>query len=103
MGERLAKILEKTLEMSKSQTTLGTLSVIQSRQIDGINYCTVKNVKFTMAKKQGNVITLYFNTTMSENNLGIKKSKVIFTFVDGVSEDIATNDFFTNICRYIKE
>ena len=26
-----------------------------------------------------------------------------FTFVDGVSDDVAANDFFTNICRYIKD
>jgi len=103
MGERLAKILEKTSKMSQSQTSLGSLSVIQSKQLEGVDYCTIKNVKFAKATKQGNVITLYFNTNLAENVKKIKKSQIVFQFVDGVSEDIATNDFFTAICRYIKK
>lgn len=103
MGDRMTKIIKKTLEMCQSQTNLGSLSVIQSRSIDGLPYCTVTNVKFAKASKQGNVITLYFNTTLAENIKKIKKSQIVFQFVDGVSEDMATNDFFSNICRYMKE
>lgn len=103
MGDRLAKIVKKTLEMCQSQSNLGSLSVIQSRSIEGLTYCTVTNVKFGKATKQGNVISLYFNTTLAENSKKIKKSQIVFSFVDGVSDDIVTNDFFTNICRYIKE
>lgn len=67
MGDRLARIVKKTLEMCQSQTNLGSLSVIQSRSIEGLTYCTVTNVKFAKATKQGNVITLYFNTNLAEN------------------------------------
>lgn len=98
MGDRLAKIVKKTLEMCQNQSNLGSLSVIQSS-----SYCSVTNVKFAKATKQGNVITLYFNTKLAKNVKKIKKSQIIFQFVDGVSDDVATNDFFTNICRYIKE
>ena len=103
MGERLAMIVKKTLEMCQNQSNLGSLSVIQSRSIDGLPYCTVTNVKFAKASKQGNVITMYFNTNLAENVKKIKKSQLVFQFVDGVSEDVATNDYFLNICRYIKE
>ncbi len=103
MGDRLAKIVKKTLEMCQNQSNLGSLSVIQSRSIEGLTYCPVTNVKFAKATKQGNVITLYFNTKLAKNVKKIKKSQLVFQFVDGVSDDIATNDFFTNICRYIKE
>lgn len=103
MGDRLAKIVKKTLEMCQSQTNLGALSVIQARRIEGLTYCTVTNVKFGKATKQGNVISLYFNTTLAENSKKIKKSQIVFSFVDGVSDDIVTNDFFISICRYIKE
>jgi len=103
MGDRLAKIVKKTLEMCQNQSNLGSLSVIQSSSIEGVSYCSVTNVKFAKATKQGNVITLYFNTNLAKNVKKIKKSQLVFQFVDGVSEDIATNDFFTNVCRYIKE
>lgn len=103
MGERLAKIVKKTLEMCQNQSNLGSLSVIQSRSIEGVEYCTITDVKFAKAVKQGNELSLYFNTTLAENIKKIKKSQIVFQFVDGVSEDMATNDFFTNICRYIKE
>ena len=103
MGDRLAKIVKKTLEMCQNQSNLGSLSVIQSRQLEGINYCGIQKVRFESATKQGNIISLVFNTTLAENALKIKNSKLQFSFVDGVSEDVATNDYFLNICRYINE
>ena len=72
MGDRLAKILNKTMEMSQSQANFGILSVIQSRSIEGLTYCPVTNVKFAKATKQGNVITLYFNSTLAKNIMNIK-------------------------------
>ena len=103
MGDRLAKIVKKTLEMCQNQSNLGSLSVIQSRSIEGLIYCTVTSVKFTKAIKQDDVITLYYKTTLAENIKKINKSQLVFQFIDGVSEDVATNDFFTTVCRYIKE
>ena len=67
MGDRLAKIVKKTLEMCQNQSNLGSLSVIQSRSIEGLSYCTITNVKFAKATKQGNDIILYFNTTLADN------------------------------------
>lgn len=53
--------------------------------------------------KTGNELTIRFNTTLEPNNLNIKKSQLVFHFVDGVSEDTATNDLFCTLCKYIKE
>ena len=102
-GERLAKILIKTLEMSKSQSNLGMLSVMQGRQIDGLDYCAIKGIKLDRVVKQGSEITIIFNTTLDKNVLNLNKTKLAFRFIDGVSEDVATNDFFINVCRYIKD
>lgn len=103
IGQRLADILNKFQEMSQSQTNMGSLSVIQSHQIDGMIYCAVKKVRLNRVVKQGNVITMTYDTELAENAKNLKKAQMEFIFVDGVSEDVSTNDLFTNICRYIKE
>lgn len=103
IGQRLADILNKFQEMSQSQTNMGSLSVIQSHQIDGMIYCAVKKVRLNRVVKQGNVITMTYDTELAENAKNLKKAQMEFIFVDGVSKDVSTNDLFTNICRYIKE
>ena len=103
MGKRLVEILDKFQEMSLSQTNMRTLSIIQAKQIDGMLYCAVKNVKLNKVVKQDNVITITYDTELAENAKKIKNSQLVFSFVDGISNDIATNNFFTNVCRYIKE
>ncbi len=103
IGQRLADILNKFQEMSESQTVMGPISVIQAQQIEGMIYCAVKKVKLNNVQKQGNTITIIYDTELAQNQNNIKKSKLVFSFIDGVSNDTATNDLFTNICRYIKE
>ena len=103
MGQRLANILNKFQEMSLSQINLGSLSVIQANQIDGMIYCVVKKVVLNKVVKQGNVITISYDTELAQNEMGLKKTQLVFTFAEGVSADMKTNDFFTYICRYIKE
>ncbi len=41
IGKRLADILNKFQDMTQSPTILGTLSVIQAQQIEGMVYCAV--------------------------------------------------------------
>ena len=103
IGKRLAEILDKFQEMSQSQTNMGVLSILQVKHIDGMLYCRVKKINLNSVQKQNNTITIIYDTELAENAKKLKKSKLTFTFVDGVSEDVATNNFFTNICRYIKE
>lgn len=60
-------------------------------------------MKLDKVTKQGNEIMIRFNTTLESNNLNLKKSRIAFQFDEGVSDDVSTNDFFSNICCYIKE
>ena len=103
MGPRLAKILETICDTYQQYTNLSALSVIQSRQIEGLSYGKIKTMKLDKVTKQGSEIMIRFNTTLESNNLNLKKSQIVFQFNEGASEDVSTNDFFSNICRYIKE
>lgn len=89
--------------MSLSQTVLGTLSVIQAQQVDGMIYCRVKKIKLHDVAKQGDKITITYDTELDKNQKNLKKAQSVFKFVDGLSDDMATNDIFTNVCRYIRE
>ena len=103
MGHRLAKILESLCANYQQHQYLGALNVIQAKQVEGLNYGSIKTMKLGDVTKTGNELTIRFNTTLEPNNLNIKKSQLVFHFVDGVSEDVATNDFFCTLCKYIKE
>lgn len=103
MGPRLAKILESLCANYTQHRHLNSLSLIQSKQVEGLNYGRIKTMKLEDVTKTGNELTIRFNTILEPNNLNLKKSQLIFHFIDGVSEDTATNDFFCTLCRYIKE
>lgn len=103
MGSRLAKILESLCINYTQPRYLSSLSLIQSKQVEGLNYGSIKSMKLENVTKTGNELTIRFNTILEPNSLNIKKSQLVFHFVDGVSEDTATNDFFCSLCRYIKE
>lgn len=103
MGPRLAKILETICKNYQQYTNLSALSVIQSSQVEGLSYGRVKTMKLDKVTKQGSEIIIRFNTKLESNNLNLKKSQIVFQFKESVSDDISTNDFFSNICRYIKE
>jgi hypothetical protein len=103
MGAHLANILESLCANYNQPVYLGSLSVIQSSQVEGLNYGRIKSMKLENVTKTGTELTIRFNTTLEPNNLNLKKSQLLFHFVDGVSEDVATNDFFCTLCRYIKE
>lgn len=103
MGARLAKILKTIAHNYTQPHYLGLLSIIQSSQVEGLNYGRIKSVKLENVTKTSNELTIRFKTTLEANNLNLKKSQLMFHFVDGVSEDIVINDFFCTLCRYIKE
>lgn len=75
---------------------MSSLSVIQANQIDGMIYCAVKKVRLIKVKKRGNTITIIYDTELVQNQKNLKKSQLVFQFVDGVSEDAAINDYFMN-------
>ena len=103
MGPRLAKILESLCANYQQPNYLSLLSLIQTSQVEGLHYGRIKNMKLENATKQGSELTIRFNTDLEPNRLNLKKSQLVFHFVDGVSDDPATNDFFCMLCRYIKE
>ena len=103
IGTRMAAILRKVQELKETDTSMGTLSIIQANQIDGMTYCRVKKVNLHNVQKRGNIITVTYDTELAENVKNLKTSQLVFHFVDGVSEDSAVNDFFSQISRYMKE
>lgn len=103
MGPRLAKMLEYIRDNYQQFSILNALSMIQSSQVEGLNYGMVKMMKLKSVTKQGNVIRIVYKTTLEPNNLNLKSSQLTLSFIDGVSEDKTVNDFFCNISRYIKD
>ena len=102
MGPRLASILQVLGANYQRSDYLSILSKIQADQIEGLDYCTIEKLGLVNVTKTGNIITIRLKTTLAKNPLDIKKSDLIFTFADGVSENKRVNSLFVNICNYIK-
>ena len=103
MGHRLALLLEELCSKYKESVNNSYLSTIQCQQIEGLDYCTIKEMKLDDVSKTGNTISIRFKTTLDKNPLNIKKSDLTISFVDGVSESKYANSLFMNICKYLKE
>lgn len=103
IGPRLAAILEAVNENYQQPKYLSRLSLMQKSQLEDVPYCSVKKMKLKKGEKQGNIITITYDTFLEPNVKNIKKSQLVFQFVDGVSENSSVNDFFCGICRYVKE
>lgn len=102
MGPRLATILQELGSKYKRSDYLSILSSIQVDQIEDLDYCTIEKLGLVNVTKTGNTITIRFKTTLTENPLDLKKSDLIMTFIDGVSENKKVNALFSNICNYMK-
>lgn len=103
MGPRLALLLEELCTKYKESVNNSYLSTIQCQQIEGLDYCTIKEMKLEDVYKTGNTITIRFKTTLDKNPLNIKKSDLTISFVDGVSESKYANSLFMTISKYLKE
>jgi hypothetical protein len=103
MGPRLASILQELCANYKRSDYHSILSRIQCDQIEGLDYCTIEKFGLVSASKTGNTITIRFKTTLGTNPLDLKKSDLLFTFVDGVSERKLVNSLFTTLSRYLKD
>ena len=102
MGSRLAAILTQLNDVYKQETYLFKLSFIQSEQIAGLSYTTIKEMKLDRVLKKGNEITVQYITTLKPNNLNLNRGLLKFVLTDGVSDNSSVNDLLCNICRYIK-
>ena len=103
MGPRLAMLLEELCSKYKESVNNSYLSTIQCQQIEGLDYCTIKEMKLEDVSKTGNTITIRFKTTLNKNPLSIKKSDLTVSFIDGVSESKYANSLFMTISKYLKE
>ena len=102
MGPRLATILQELCAKYKQDFYLSALSMIQAEQIEGLNYCRIEKLGLVNVTKTGNTITIRFKTVLAKNPVGLKKSDLIISFIDGVSENKRVNSLFANICNYIR-
>ncbi len=102
MGPRLSSILQNLFDNYQHANYLSILSSIQSEQIEGLDYCLIEKIDFKEASKYGNKIAVHLDTTLERNHLGIKKSDLIITFIDGLSSNKTVNSMFANICNYLK-
>lgn len=103
MGLRLAKMLEYIRDNYQQLIYLNALSMIQTSQIEGMFGGRIEKLKLKNVTKQGNEIRIVYKTTLEPNNLNMKSALLTFSFIDGVSEDKSVNDFFSSICRFIKD
>lgn len=103
IGPRLAAILNAVNENYQQPKYLSRLLLMQKSQIVDIPYCSVSKMKLKKVEKQGNTITITYDTVLEPNVMNIKKAQLVFRFENGVSESSSVNDFFCGICRYIKE
>ena len=103
MGPRLATLLQELCTKYKESVNNSYLSTIQCQQIEGLDYCTIKEMKLEDVSKSGNTITIRFKTGLNKNPLNIKKSDLTISFVDGVSNIKYANSLFITISKYLKE
>ena len=102
MGDHLAKMLTN-LDRNKNQPHYKQLiGYILCKQIPSLDNCTVKNFKIQNISKQGNTITIGLKTWLESNHAHISSTNLDFVFVDGVSENINTNEFFVTLSRYVR-
>ncbi len=102
IGPRLSSLLHGLLDNYQHANYLSMLSSIQCEQIDGLNYCTIEDIRLKEVSKSDNKITVHFNTTLAQNSRGIKKSDLLISFIDGVATNKTVNDLFAYICNYLK-
>ena len=102
MGSRLASILQELVAKYKRSDYLSILSMIQADQIEDLDYCTIEKLRLENVTKSSNTITIRFKTTLAKNPLGLKKSNINLTFIEGVSPNKQVNSLFSNICNYMK-
>ena len=100
MGTRLARLVEYFCANYQQNLYDTTLSLILDEQIKGIHHPSIKSMKLKNVTKNGNEITMCFDTLLEPNNLNIKHTDLIFSFVNGVSESKNVNDLFIYMTRY---
>ncbi len=104
MGPRLANIIQLLLDNYHQLSYTNQLCRIIKEQEPAFEkiYVKIKKIEFVSAYKKGNEIALKFSIKLDKNEVKIKRAYVVFTFINGVSENKVTNDLFSELSKYVQ-
>ena len=104
MGPRLANLLNYLLENYHQESYELQIAQILSKQNENLQhlYYKIKKMQFANASKQGDIMTVTMNVWPDKNQANVNQTDLIFRFVDGVSDDQATNALFSYMSYYVE-
>ena len=103
MGSRLANLLNHLLQNYHQETYELQIVQILNEQNESLQhlYYKIKKMQFAHASKQGDVMTVLMHVWPDKNIADVNQADLMFRFVDGVSDDQATNALFSYMSRYV--
>ncbi len=104
MGPRLANIIQSLLDNYYQTAYTNRLCRIIKEQEPAVKKVAVsiKKLEFMSAYKRENEIALKFSVKLEKNEAKIKRTNVVFTFVEGVSDNMVINDLFSELSKYVQ-
>ncbi len=104
MGPRLANIIQLLLDNYYQTAYANRVCKIVKEQEPSFEKLGVKikKLEFMSAYKRENEIALKFSAKLDKNEAKIKRTNVVFTFVDGVSDNMVINDLFSELSKYVQ-
>ena len=104
MGSRLANYLNYLLENYNYESYELLIAQILGKQNESLQhlYYKIKKMQFAHASKQGDVMTVLMHVWPDKNKADVNQADLMFRFVDGVSDDQATNALFSYMSRYVE-
>ena len=103
MGSRLANLLNYLLENYNQESYELQIVQILGEQNESLQhlYYKIKKMQFAHASKQIDTITVLMNVWPDKNKADVDQADLMFRFVDGVSDDQATNALFSYMSCYV--
>ncbi len=104
MGSRLANLLNYLLENYNQGSYELQIAQILGEQNESLQhlYYKINKMKLANASKQDNIITILMKVWPDKNKADVNQVEMMFRFVDGVSDDLTTNDLFSCMSRYVE-
>ena len=104
MGSRLANLLNCLLENYDHESYELQIAQILGEQNESLQhlYYKIKKMQFAHASKQGDVMTVLMHVWPDKNIADVDQADLMFRFVDGVSDNQATNALFSYMSRYVE-
>jgi len=104
MGSRLANIIQSLLDNYHQLGYTNQLSRIIKEQEPAFEKLgiKIKKIEFTSAYKKGNEIALKLSVKLDNNEAKIKRTNIVFSFIDGVSDNMITNELFSELSKYVQ-